>query len=348
MVAFTTADAAERLARQKAAKQLGVSAGIGGGLSTKVSRPGVVQSAVRGLGSVYDTLRSTPGSQISSPVNTGRGVSMGGQANAVQGVIEPVRAGARRAVGDITAIPGVGRPSASPTAADFRQGNWLAPASEYVALASAVAPVIGKGVSAIRNRPVYGIHSSPVADLDVIKPRVPGQNYGVAMDAIDNSSYMWDAKSPYVGQGNVLKNPQMDLLDSMFVGEPQNNLYLTRAPRRTIIQDANVPTSASLRVRGPQQVVAQIPVSEEGLRQALAQYGIRTRSDLAEQMLNAWRRINPSYRQSVWDRPAQLEAQRAAYLAQQEALRQPAVMQPMVVGRRPAAELAREARAGLR
>lgn len=341
MAAFTTADASERLAKRQTAKQLGVPFGIGSGVKVKTKKPGILGSALQGLGAVYDYAKSTPGAQVSTPINTGSGVSMGGQQNAVQNVVEPVRAAGRRAVGDITAIPGVGKPSASPTAADFRAGNYVAPIVDYATLATTVAPGIAKGVGAVRNRPVYGIHSSPVADLDVIKPRVAGQRFGVAMDAIDDSSYMWDAKSPYVGSGDVLKNPQMELLESMFMGEAPNNLYLTRAPRRTIIQDANVPVSPSLRVRGPQEVVQQIPLSPEGLQQVLSQYGISTRSQLADQMANMWRRANPAYRQSVRDRPAQLEAARSAYLAQQPTPEpRPAVQ--MAPGRRPAAELARE------
>lgn len=342
MPAFTTADASERLAKRQTAKQLGVSAGIGSGVKVKIEKPNLVQSAVKALGSVYDAAKNQPGAQLSSPVNTGAGVSMGGQQNAVQNVVEPVRAAGRRAVGDLTAIPGVGKPSASPTATDFRAGNYVGPIVDYATLATTVAPGVAKGVGAVRNRPVYGIHSSPVADLDVIKPRVAGQSFGVAMDAIDDSSYMWDARSPYVGSGDVLKNPQMELLESMFMGENPNNLYLTRAPRRTIIQDANVPVSPSLRVRGPQEVVQQIPLSQEGLQQVLSQYGISTRSQLADKMANTWRRANPAYRQSVRDRPAQLEASRAAYLSQR-ATPEPGPVQQMAPGRRPAAELAREA-----
>ena len=148
MPAFTTADASERLAKRQAAKQLGVSAGIGSGVKVKIKKPNLVQSAVKALGSVYDTAKNQPGAQLSSPVNTGAGVSMGGQQNAVQNVVEPVRAAGRRAVGDLTAIPGVGKPSASPTATDFRAGNYVGPILDYVNLAATVAPAVSKGVKA--------------------------------------------------------------------------------------------------------------------------------------------------------------------------------------------------------
>lgn len=139
MVAFTTADASERLAKRQTAKQLGVSAGIGSGIKAKIKKPNLLQSAVQGLGTVYDFAKNQPGAQLSSPVNTGAGVSMGGQQNAVQNVVEPVRAAGRRAVGDLTAIPGVGKPSASPTATDFRAGNYVNPIVDYVTLLSAAS-----------------------------------------------------------------------------------------------------------------------------------------------------------------------------------------------------------------
>lgn len=130
-VGFTTADAAERLASQQASKKLGVSAGISQPLTYKFKRPGI-----------YDILKNVPGPLLSSPVNTGAGVSMGGQQNAIVNAVEPTRLAVRRAVGDITAIPGVGKPSASPTAADIRSGNWAAPAVDYAGLAVEVLPAI--------------------------------------------------------------------------------------------------------------------------------------------------------------------------------------------------------------
>jgi len=149
MARFQTADAAERLAQKQATKQLGVSAGIGTGIKTRVQKPGILQSAIQGLSSVYGAAKNQPSAQLSSPVNTGRGVSMGGQQNAVQNVVEPVRVAARRAVGDITAIPGVGKPSASPTATDFRAGNYVAPILDYINLAATVAPAVSKGVKTV-------------------------------------------------------------------------------------------------------------------------------------------------------------------------------------------------------
>lgn len=154
MRAFTTADAAERLARKQAAKQLGVGAAVDKGLTVKFEKPNLIAKG-------YDAVRSVPMPRLSTPVNTGAGVSMGGVANPIQSTVEPARQAGRRAIGDITAIPGVGQPSASPTARDFRAGNYVAPIVDYATLASTVIPAAAKGISAVRNRPVYGIHSSP-------------------------------------------------------------------------------------------------------------------------------------------------------------------------------------------
>lgn len=149
MRAFTTADAAERLARKQAAKQLGVGAAVDKGLTVKFEKPNLIAKG-------YDAVRSVPMPRLSTPVNTGTGVSMGGVANPIQSTVEPARQAGRRAVGDITAIPGVGQPSASPTARDFRAGNYVAPIVDYATLASTVIPAAAKGVSAVRNRPLFG------------------------------------------------------------------------------------------------------------------------------------------------------------------------------------------------
>jgi len=139
MVAFRTADAIERLASRQTNKQLGVPVANATNIKTKIKNPNLLQSAVRGLGVMYDYAKNTPGAQVSTPVNTGSGVSMGGQQNAVQNIVEPVRVAGRRAVGDITAIPGVGQPSASPTAADIRSGNYVNPIVDYATLLSAAS-----------------------------------------------------------------------------------------------------------------------------------------------------------------------------------------------------------------
>jgi hypothetical protein len=135
MIAFKTADAAERLAKKQAAKQLGVGASIAAPVAYKVDTSNPVAKG-------YNYLKSLSGPQLSTPINTGKGVSMGGQVNALQGTVEPTRVAVRRVVGDVTAIPGVGRPSASPTAADIRAGNWAAPAVDYAGLALEVLPSV--------------------------------------------------------------------------------------------------------------------------------------------------------------------------------------------------------------
>lgn len=67
-------------------------------------------------------LRNQPGTQVSTPINVGGGVvSMGGQGSASQLVFDPTAQAVERAVGDFTAIPGVGKPSPSYTAEQIRQ-----------------------------------------------------------------------------------------------------------------------------------------------------------------------------------------------------------------------------------
>lgn len=280
-------------------------------VSTTVKKPNLLAQA-------YNYLLSRPGSQISSPVNTGRGVSMGGQGNALQVAVEPVRQATRRAVGDFTAIPGIGRPSPSPTAADVKRGNYLNPALDYVTLATTVIPA----VKAVRNRPVYGVHSSPVEGLTEIKPRVTGQIQRTASDAVPGSSYMWDAKSPYVQKGQVLDNYQMRLRqnpDMFFDDEVLNTLYLTKAPRRTIIADANVPNSPSLRVIGPQKVVGTLPLEKEALRQALRSYGVNPRSAYIDDLVQKARTLSPRFRASVTQRYSDLAEERLRSAIQQSA-----------------------------
>ena len=67
-------------------------------------------------------LRNQPGTQVSTPINVGGGVvSMGGQGSASQLMFDPAAQAVERAVGDFTAIPGVGKPSPSYTAEQIRQ-----------------------------------------------------------------------------------------------------------------------------------------------------------------------------------------------------------------------------------
>lgn len=334
MPRFQTADASERLAKKQTAKQLGVGAAVDKGLTVKFDNRNVIAKG-------YDAVRSVPMARLSTPVNTGGGVSMGGIANPIESNVEPVRQAGRRAVGDITAIPGVGKPSASPTARDFREGNYVAPIVDYATLASTVIPAAAKGVSAVRNRPVYGIHSSPAADLDVIQPRALGQPQRTAGDAVAGSSYMWDARSPYVNSGDVLLNPQMNLANLQFLDEMPNNLYLTRAPRRSVIADANIPNAPSLRVQGPQQVVANLPIERDALIAALRSYGVTPRSNMMQNIVSQLRTNSPAFRRSATQRIDDMARERAAVAARQAD--GPKVELP--AGRKTAKELNRERRA---
>jgi len=260
-------------------------------VSTKIDKPNVLARA-------YDALLNVP-----TPAPAGIGIPSKAN-NPLNQTVEPVRVAGRRAVGDITAIPGVGKPSASPTATDIKQGNYLGPVLDYGNLALTAA-----GVRGVRNRPIYGVHSSPVSNLDVINPRSINQAQSTAMDAVPGSSYMWDAKSPYVGKGKVLENQQMNLARSDVPSlierlDPRlNTLYLTKAPRRNVMIDANVPDSASLRVMGPQKVVAKLPIEQEALMAALRSYGINPRSQLAQKMIQKMRTSSPRSLRSISARP---------------------------------------------
>jgi hypothetical protein len=264
-------------------------------VSTKIDKPNVLARA-------YDALLNVP---TVAPAGIGNPSKAN---NPLNQIVEPVRVAGRRAVGDITAIPRVGKPSASPTATDIKQGNYLGPALDYANLALTAVPA-ARGV---RNRNIYGVHSSPVSDLDVINPRAMNQAQSTASDAVQGSSYMWDAKSPYVGKGptstepaSMLKNWQMRLSNVDEFGTPvtPNTLYLTKAPRRNVIPDANVPDSASLRVMGPQTVVGKLPIEQEALRAALRSYGLNPRSQLAQNMIQRFRTSSPRFLTSVAARP---------------------------------------------
>jgi len=118
----------------------------------------------KGFPSLSDIYNSLPsGSGFGTPVNTGAGVSMGGQGSAKDLIFEPTRVAVRRAVGDVTAIPGVGKPSPSYTADQIREqgviAGGLGAAMDYATLASSLLPAVKGGkvnVSAIApgERPV--------------------------------------------------------------------------------------------------------------------------------------------------------------------------------------------------
>jgi hypothetical protein len=117
-----------------------------------VGRGGLSMNPMPALRSVVRFVRNQPGTQVSTPINMGGGtVAMGGQGGASQLVFDPAARAVERAVGDITAIPGVGAPSPSYTAEQIRQQGVvpgvLGAAMDY----SMFAPAVGAGVRAGRN-----------------------------------------------------------------------------------------------------------------------------------------------------------------------------------------------------
>lgn len=93
---------------------------------------------------VYDNAPSS--NPVSTPVNMGGGtVSMGGQGTGKSLVTEPARLAVRRAVGDVTAIPGVGEPSSSYTADQVRQQGVVRGVVGAALDYSQFLPVVVKG-----------------------------------------------------------------------------------------------------------------------------------------------------------------------------------------------------------
>jgi hypothetical protein len=230
----------------------------------------------------------------------------------------------RRAVGDITAIPRIGKPSASPTATDIKNKGWLeglgGAALDYANLAATAAPFVGPAIKGIRGARVateipytYGIHVSPTADLAEIQARQAMQQQAMAGDAMAGSSYMWDARSPQT-IGSIFDNPQLNpatnpnllLTPEELAALPQPNLYVTRAPAGQVVQDANVPGSSALRVGGNQEVLAQVPFDRASLQAAMEQYAGPTRNATADALEAQYRGLNPAVRADIAGRPYQL------------------------------------------
>ena len=235
-------------------------------------------------------------------------------------------ASTRRLIGDITATPGFGKPSASPTATDIKQQGWVNglgnAALDYGNLAATVAPFVGpaaKGIQGIRGAQVateipytYGVHVSPIADLAEIRARQAMQQQATAGDAMAGSSYMWDARSPQT-VGSIFDNAQMnptakDLMMSPeeFAAQSTPNIYITRAPAGQVFQDANVPGSSALRVAGNQEVLAQVPFDRAALQAALEKYGVTPRSATADALEAKFRGMNPQVRRDIANRQSQL------------------------------------------
>ncbi|CAB5222930.1 hypothetical protein UFOVP366_36 [uncultured Caudovirales phage] len=232
----------------------------------------------------------------------------------------------RRLIGDITAIPFFGKPSASPTATDIKQQGWFNglgnAALDYGNLAATAAPFVGpvaKGIQGIRGAQVateipytYGVHVSPVADLAEIRARQAMQQQATAGDAMAGSSYMWDARSPQT-IGSIFDNAQMNPATRDYMMSPEElaaqstpNIYITRAPAGQVFQDANVPGSSALRVAGNQEVLGQIPFDRAALQAALEKYGITPRSATADAFESQYRAMNPQVRRDIANRSQQI------------------------------------------
>ena len=109
------------------------------------------------LARAYDAL-------LNVPTPAAAGVSIPSKTkNPLAQTVEPLRTATRRAVGDFTAIPGIGRPSPSPTAADVKRGNYLGPIVDYATLATTVIP-------AVRSRNIYGLHLSLIHISEPTRP----------------------------------------------------------------------------------------------------------------------------------------------------------------------------------
>ena len=339
---YTTADMSERLAKRKAeqanqALRFGVTNPPTPAPEPKKNDSGGWLSQLGGMGK---NLLLTAGGTLADmvpgvamiPGVKGEGVwgyepEDVGTSNFFQAGGQGLEQAGRRAVGDITAIPGVGKPSASPTATDIKNKGWLeglgGAALDYANLAATAAPFVGpavKGIQGIRGARVateipytYGIHVSPTADLAEIQARQAMQQQAMAGDAMAGSSYMWDARSPQT-IGSIFDNPQLNpaanpnllLTPEELAALPQPNLYVTRAPAGQVVQDANVPGSSALRVGGNQEVLAQVPFDRASLQAAMEQYAGPTRNATADALEAQYRGLNPAVRANIAGRPYQL------------------------------------------
>lgn len=335
---YTTADMAERLAKKKTQQEFKTNA-----LNTLADykpKDNNGKGWLSQLGDMTKNLLLTPAGTLADmvpyvaniPGVEGSGAwgyepEDAGTSNFFQAGGQGLEQAGRRAVGDITAIPGVGKPSASPTATGIKQKGWFEglgqAALDYGNLAATAAPIAGaatKGIQGIRGAQVateipytYGIHVSPVADLAEIQARKAMQQQAMAGDAMAGSSYMWDARSPQT-IGNIFDNPQLNpaanpnllMTPEELAALPQPNLYVTRAPAGQVVQDANVPGSSALRVGGNQEVLAQVPFDRASLQAAMEQYAGPTRSATADTLEAQYRGLNPAVKADIANRPYQL------------------------------------------
>ena len=175
---YTTADMAERLAKRKAEQDAAERAIANQALRYGVTNPPVKEdkgggtglwpswgefgnAAKMGLGAVVGTVNTLGATPIDmadwanqqlvkyvadkEPVDQFDPASVG-SFNFLGETNRGLEASTRRAVGDFTAIPGVGKPSASPTATDIKRygvaGGLAAAALDYGNLALTVAPLV--------------------------------------------------------------------------------------------------------------------------------------------------------------------------------------------------------------
>jgi len=338
---YTTADMGERLAKRKAEQEAAAFKVFPGGVTKPVvESSGSSPSWLSQLGSMAKNVALTAGGTLADmvpgvamiPGVKGEGVwgyepEDVGTSNFFQAGGQGLEQAGRRAVGDITAIPGVGKPSASPTATGIKNKGWFEglgeAALDYGNLAATAAPLAGpavKGVQGIRGARVateipytYGIHVSPTADLAEIQARQAMQQQAMAGDAMAGSSYMWDARSPQT-IGSIFDNPQLNpsanpnllLTPEELAALPQPNLYVTRAPAGQVVQDANVPNSSAFRVGGNQEVLAQVPFDRASLQAAMEKFAGPTRSATADALEAQYRGLNPAVRADIAGRPYQL------------------------------------------
>ena len=210
---YTTADMSERLAKRKAeqanqALRFGVTNPPAPAPAPKKNDGGGWLSQIGGMAK---NLLLTPAGTLADmvpgvamiPGVKGEGVwgyepEDAGTSNFFQAGGQGLEQAGRRAVGDITAIPRVGKPSASPTATGIKNKGWFEglgeAALDYGNLAATAAPFVGpvaKGVQGIRGARVateipytYGIHVSPTADLAEIQARQAMQQQATAGDAM--------------------------------------------------------------------------------------------------------------------------------------------------------------------
>ena len=340
---YTTADMAERLAKRKTEQDAAAQAQANQALRYGVTNPPAPAPEPKKSGGGWlSQVGNMAKSLVLTPAGTALDMIPGvamlpgvkgsgawgyepediGTSNFFQAGGQGLEQAGRRAVGDITAFPGVGKPSASPTATDIKQQGWFNglgnAALDYGNLAATVAPFVGpaaKGIQGIRGAQVaaeipyrYGIHVSPVSNLAEIQARKMLQQQFMAGDAFPGSSYMWDARSQ-LGVNQVFDNWQLNPELSEFMMTPEElaasmpNIYLTRAPANTVFQDANVLNFPSLRVAGNQEVLEQLPRDRAALQAVLEKYGITQRSAQADRLESKFRGMNPQVRMDLRMKP---------------------------------------------